>query len=377
MSDSTKLQLPYLAAAQSQKHVTVNESLRKLDAVVQLTVVSATTAAQPGAPSDGDCYILPAGKTGADWGAMTDLSVAYYVDGAWSQLSPKEGWRAWVADADKLLIYDGAAWSQISGGRDKLTADRDYYVRTDGNDANDGLSDSAAGAFATIQKAVDVVSALDLSIYTATIHVGAGTYDEAITINAPLIGGAGAVIVGDTGTPSNVVLDAAAPGPTFNAAIEVLVDGWTISGLRFQSTSGYYYYGVHANACGVTIDNCEFGPGFSGYDVRGDLGASISLTGSIVYTSGSHACALGASQGTNIVKASADTITCSGTPSFSNAFAFAYLISSIRLTGSNVTGAATGKKYNVTYNSVLIYQGGASNLPGDVAGVTGSGGQAA
>lgn len=45
MSDSTKLQLPYLAAAQSQKHVTVNESLRKLDAVVQLTVVSATTAA--------------------------------------------------------------------------------------------------------------------------------------------------------------------------------------------------------------------------------------------------------------------------------------------------------------------------------------------
>lgn len=308
---------------------------------------------------------------------MTDLSVAYYVDGAWSQLSPKEGWRAWVADADRLLIYDGAAWSQISGGRDKLTADRDYYVRTDGNDANDGLSDSAAGAFATIQKAVDVVSALDLSIYTATIHVGAGTYDEAITINAPLIGGAGAVIVGDTGTPSNVVLDASATESVLHSTIGVLVDGWTISGLRFQSTSAYCKHGVRADGCGVTIDNCEFGPGFSGHDVHGELAARVSLTGSIVYASGSHACALYVVQGANMLKATADTITCSGTPSFSNAFAIADLISSIRLNGSNVTGAATGKKYAITFNSVLTYQGGASNLPGDVAGATASGGQAA
>ena len=67
MSDqTTNLQLPFLTAAQAQKHVTVNESLLRLDALVQLTAVSATVTAQPGAPADGSVYIQPAGRTGAD-----------------------------------------------------------------------------------------------------------------------------------------------------------------------------------------------------------------------------------------------------------------------------------------------------------------------
>jgi hypothetical protein len=82
MAQSTNLQLPYLSAGQAQKHVTVNESLRKLDALVQLAVVSATTTAQPASPSDGQVYILPSGKTGAQWGAMAVNALAYYADGA-------------------------------------------------------------------------------------------------------------------------------------------------------------------------------------------------------------------------------------------------------------------------------------------------------
>lgn len=108
---SANLSMPYLAAAQAQKHVTVNESLRKLDAIVQLAVVSATTTAQPGSPSDGQVYILPAGKTGAQWGAMTDLALAYYRDGAWEEIAPREGWLAWVKDTDVVQVYSGTAWS--------------------------------------------------------------------------------------------------------------------------------------------------------------------------------------------------------------------------------------------------------------------------
>ena len=44
MSNTSSLVLPYLAVGQAQKHVTVNESLRRLDALVQLSVVSATTS---------------------------------------------------------------------------------------------------------------------------------------------------------------------------------------------------------------------------------------------------------------------------------------------------------------------------------------------
>lgn len=82
MSDqSSNLGLPYLQPAQAQKHVTVNESLLCLDAVVQLSVVSATTSAQPGSPGDGAVYILPAGKTGAAWGGMANEALAYWRDG--------------------------------------------------------------------------------------------------------------------------------------------------------------------------------------------------------------------------------------------------------------------------------------------------------
>jgi hypothetical protein len=44
MSSTTNLSLPYLASGQAQKHVTVNESLQRLDALVQLAVASDRTA---------------------------------------------------------------------------------------------------------------------------------------------------------------------------------------------------------------------------------------------------------------------------------------------------------------------------------------------
>lgn len=47
MSQSTRLQLPFLAAGQAQKHVTVNETLLRLDALVQLAAKSAATTSQP------------------------------------------------------------------------------------------------------------------------------------------------------------------------------------------------------------------------------------------------------------------------------------------------------------------------------------------
>ncbi|MEZ5937928.1 MAG: DUF2793 domain-containing protein [Hyphomonadaceae bacterium] len=119
MNNSANLQLPYMSSGQAQKHITVNESLRKLDAIVQLSVVSATTTAQPGSPSDGDCYILPSGKTGAAWGPMANEAVAYYRDGAWEAITPREGWLAWAKDTDLMLAHDGSSWS-TSGVRSAL-----------------------------------------------------------------------------------------------------------------------------------------------------------------------------------------------------------------------------------------------------------------
>ncbi len=116
MSDlSTNLLLSFLAAGQAQKHVTVNESLLRLDAVVQLAVVSATTSVQPASPADGQVYILALGKTGAQWSTMANHALAYYRDGAWEEINPREGWLAYVKDVGRLYVYTGSSWVAMLG----------------------------------------------------------------------------------------------------------------------------------------------------------------------------------------------------------------------------------------------------------------------
>ncbi len=117
MSNSSNLVLPYLAVGQAQKHVTVNETIRKLDAIVQLSVVSATTMTQPGSPSDGAVYIIPSGKSGDQWAGFANGSLGYYRDGAWVEITPREGWLAFEKDTDQLLVYSGTAWALSAPGK--------------------------------------------------------------------------------------------------------------------------------------------------------------------------------------------------------------------------------------------------------------------
>ena len=109
MDSTPNLQLPYLIAAQSQKHVTHNEALRTLDAVAQLLVLDKDLASPPGSPTDGSRYIVAASPTGAWTGHAAHI--AAWQDGAWMFYTPREGWLAWVADEDTIYVYDGAAWA--------------------------------------------------------------------------------------------------------------------------------------------------------------------------------------------------------------------------------------------------------------------------
>jgi hypothetical protein len=108
MSDTTaRLALPFIMAAQAQKHVTHNEALRLLDGLVQMSVKDRELTAPPASPNDGDRYIVASGATGA-W-AGWDLNIALWTDGAWLRLPPRAGWRAWVEDEGLLLVYNGSA----------------------------------------------------------------------------------------------------------------------------------------------------------------------------------------------------------------------------------------------------------------------------
>lgn len=109
--NSTNLQLPYLAAAQAQKHVTVNEALRLLDAAVQLTVQSAALSDPPATPGDGQAWIVTGPATGA-W-AGWEGEIAYWVDGAWARLTPRPGWRAFNLADGLLWLREAAGWRTV------------------------------------------------------------------------------------------------------------------------------------------------------------------------------------------------------------------------------------------------------------------------
>jgi hypothetical protein len=109
MSETPNLGLPYLEAAQAQKHVTVNEALRRLDALVQIAVLDRDLAAPPASPGPADTYIVGPAATGA-WAGRSG-EIAAFQDGAWAFLAPKAGWLAWIVDEARLVVRGASSWS--------------------------------------------------------------------------------------------------------------------------------------------------------------------------------------------------------------------------------------------------------------------------
>lgn len=108
MSVTPNLELPLIAAGQAQKHITVNEGLAELDAVIQLGVEGAEQNDPPAEPGAGQRWIVGLAPTGAFAGKVDQ--VAYFLDGGWRFIAPSAGWLAWNAQAQQLLLYDGQGW---------------------------------------------------------------------------------------------------------------------------------------------------------------------------------------------------------------------------------------------------------------------------
>jgi hypothetical protein len=108
MAHSTNLNLPYIEAAQAQKHITHNEAIRALDALVCICVIDRDLNVAPVSPVDGDRFLIAAAPTGA-WAGHAG-KIAAWQDGAWEFYAPKEGWLVWAADDDIALFFNGASW---------------------------------------------------------------------------------------------------------------------------------------------------------------------------------------------------------------------------------------------------------------------------
>ena len=119
MADTTpSLALPLIAGGQAQKHVTHNEALAQLDAVVQLAVLDKDRTAPPASPAEGDRYLIAARDPSGAWAGWAGR-IARFQDGAWLPLTPRAGWTAFVADEAEPYLFTGSAWMPL---RATLTA---------------------------------------------------------------------------------------------------------------------------------------------------------------------------------------------------------------------------------------------------------------
>lgn len=111
MTEQTaRLRLPYILPSQAQKHVTHNEALQRLDAIVQLTIKAVITT-PPDNAAEGDCFLLSPDATG-DW-AGKGGKLAFRQDGAWLSITPQPGWTAWFAAEGKYRLLQDGVWRDM------------------------------------------------------------------------------------------------------------------------------------------------------------------------------------------------------------------------------------------------------------------------
>jgi len=254
-----------------------------------------------------------------------------------------------------------------TGLREKLSANRTYYVRTDGSDSNTGLVDSAAGAFLTIQKAVDTIAnTLDIAGYTVTIQVRDGTYTGAVTLKN-VVGFAAAgnlVIQGNSGTPANVVVSVT------NAdcfAADGISSVWDIKDMKLTTVTGYYACLYAVNGAAIRFGNINFGS-CSNVQIYTRNGR-IQCLSNYTISGGSNYHWLANNNGFLFIQGF--TITLTGTPAFTY-FAVAQQVGMALVNNNTYSGSATGSRYLADTNGVI--KSGAT-LPGDVDGSTATGGQ--
>lgn len=252
--------------------------------------------------------------------------------------------------------------------REVLTAARTYYVRTDGSNSNNGLTNTSGGAFLTVQKAVDTVATLDIGTNNVTIQVADGTYSSGETlINGPWVGSGVVTIQGNTGTPANVLISTTST----TSAIRCINGGSiTLSGMEIRTTTGGQ--GLYAQFNGaITIgSSMRFGACANSH-CYAEAGGII--YGRTAYTiSGSPGNCHYQAAKSGYIDVAGLTVTITGTINWGTAFAHASnggFGNHVSMAFSTGGATITGTRFQVLNGGIIATNGGgASYFPGNAAG---------
>lgn len=222
-----------------------------------------------------------------------------------------------------------------------LTANRTYYVRADGDDANDGLTDTAGGAFRSLTKATNTASKLLLDAWQIFIRVGPGTFASAPirAIAASTTGGRSMEIIGS------------GKGVTIFGPLTVGANTW-----------------VEASECSAAFCSASNSGTLTLYNVRTqNVSAYTSgwVTTEPVEFTGNGAFAARATQG-GIVELIEFSFLAN--PNYTWAIVAADMHGRVMIYNAG-TGTPTGKKFDVAQGGIInTYGVGLAAIPGTVAG---------
>ncbi|WP_038976573.1 hypothetical protein [Bradyrhizobium japonicum] len=266
---------------------------------------------------------------------------------------------------------NNAAWARvpaITEVRARLTADRALFVNgATGNDANNGLTTGTA--FATLQKAMDVIAATDNSTFNNTVTVANGTYAQLILKS--YLGSGNVTFTGDAATPGNVIISSA--GVAVYAA-SVVGGNFFLSGFRLQS-SGAQDINVGSYTI-VTLTSCEWAGTSANYRMYCANFGRLQLQGAHKVLTGGAGLLLCEISGFLYINGAAFTIGANVTYSTSTAVARTLgYISAFTMTFSLGAFVVTGQRYQVVTNAVISDTGSITLFPGTVAGSVATGGQ--
>lgn len=236
----------------------LDENIRSISAVAQLTVLARVTAAGlPGSPTHGMIYIL------TDDANVNN--VALYDTDTWVYLAPQVGWRALDIGAGGFIVFNGTSWVNESVFSGAAGAPAGAVMEFAGAEAPTGwlMCDGAAvsrSEYAALFTAIgttwgigDGSSTFNLPNRSGRVGVGAGS-ERALT-NMDIVSTNASTDLVTTGAPHNLQT-----GDTFvyrlngGTAISGMVDGNTYYVIKKSATT-FQIASSQANAIAGSFGN--------------------------------------------------------------------------------------------------------------------------
>lgn len=275
-----------------------------------------------------------------------------------------------------LLEYHVTYWQMMRLVRSqvyfKLTADLTLWVRTDGNDNNDGSVNDAAHAFLHIQAAIDFVKrSFLIAGRTVTIRLGiTGTYTGKVYIdNLP-----GRIILyGDPANRSSYIVSFT-PNSTDQSVVGVTGAGsdLEIDGVTLYNGSNAWNTAVCSYSGSIWFHNVRFSGigGGGGSEIQCVAGA-VTLSEYVDFWRNSYN-AWWIDSGGSLNIGTWFTLITNNNVNYGWSFSYGNTNASISISSPNCgfSGQAYGRRYVAVMNSAINTHGGAQTyLPGNQPGV--------